>query len=75
MQSAAARSTGWVIQDRDIEVAIPVSATQAGGGQQSAGHVFISYVREDSDHIDRLQHAPQAARILVSRDTADLWPG
>jgi hypothetical protein len=40
-----------------------------------AGHVFISYVREDSRRVDRLQQALQAAGIPVWRDTADLWPG
>jgi len=45
------------------------------GGQRGSGHVFISYVREDSDHVDRLQRAMEAAGIPVWRDTADLWPG
>ena len=40
-----------------------------------AGHVFISYVREDSDRVDKLQRTLQAAGIPVWRDTADLWPG
>ena len=40
-----------------------------------AGHVFISYVREDSDRVDRLQRILEAAGIQVWRDTADLWPG
>jgi TIR domain len=40
-----------------------------------AGHVFISYVREDSDRVDRLQRTLQAAGIPVWRDTVDLWPG
>jgi TIR domain len=40
-----------------------------------AGHVFISYVREDSANVDRLQAALHAAGIPVWRDTADLWPG
>jgi peptide/nickel transport system substrate-binding protein len=39
------------------------------------GHVFISYVREDSRHVDALQRILQAAGIRVWRDTADLWPG
>jgi hypothetical protein len=38
-------------------------------------HVFISYVREDSDQVDRLQHALEAANLRVWRDTAHLWPG
>jgi TIR domain-containing protein len=40
-----------------------------------AGHVFISYVREDSHHIDRLQQTLEAAGVSVWRDKADLWPG
>jgi len=39
------------------------------------GHAFISYVREDSQHVDRLQRTLEAAGIPVWRDTADLWPG
>jgi hypothetical protein len=40
-----------------------------------AGHVFISYVREDSDQVDQLQRTLEAAGVPVWRDTADLWPG
>jgi len=40
-----------------------------------AGHAFISYVREDSAHVDRLQQVLQGAGIPVWRDTAHLWPG
>jgi len=40
-----------------------------------AGHVFISYVREDSDRVDQLQRTLLAAGVPVWRDTADLWPG
>jgi glutamate dehydrogenase len=43
--------------------------------QKIAGHVFISYVREDSDRVDQLQRRLQAAGIRVWRDTANLWPG
>jgi TIR domain/NACHT domain len=39
------------------------------------GHAFISYVREDSLHVDHLQRALEAAGIPVWRDTASLWPG
>jgi hypothetical protein len=38
-------------------------------------HAFISYVREDSPLVDRLQHRLQSAGVRVWRDTADLWPG
>jgi tetratricopeptide (TPR) repeat protein len=40
-----------------------------------AGHVFISYVREDSHRVDQLQRTLEAAGIPVWRDTANLWPG
>jgi hypothetical protein len=40
-----------------------------------AGHVFISYVRDDSRQVDQLQLALEAAGIPVWRDTTDLWPG
>jgi hypothetical protein len=39
------------------------------------GHVFLSYVREDTDHVDRLQASLENAGVRVWRDTADLWPG
>jgi hypothetical protein len=64
-----------VLQGRDIQVTFPPAAAQATGGKEAAGHVFISYVREDSVQVDQLQHALQAAGIPVWRDTADLWPG
>lgn len=38
-------------------------------------HAFISYVREDSERVDRLQRILEAAGVKVWRDTADLWPG
>jgi tRNA A-37 threonylcarbamoyl transferase component Bud32 len=37
--------------------------------------VFVSYVREDSAEVDRLQTALEAAGVQVWRDIADLWPG
>jgi len=36
---------------------------------------FISYVREDAKHVDRLQKILEAAGIRVWRDTAAIWPG
>ena len=42
---------------------------------ESAGHVFISYVRENKRAVDLLQQALEAEGIRVWRDTADLWPG
>jgi hypothetical protein len=43
--------------------------------EESAGHAFLSYVREDSDRVDELQRYLEAAGIPVWRDTANLWPG
>lgn len=43
--------------------------------QIAAGHAFLSYVREDSQAVDRLQRVLEAAGIPVWRDTNDLWPG
>src|SRR5579862_7502303 len=40
-----------------------------------AGHVFVSYVREDSSRVDSLCQVLSAAGIPVWRDTARLWPG
>jgi TIR domain-containing protein len=49
------------------------------GGPASAatirGHVFISYVRQDSARVDWLQEALSGRGVRVWRDTADLWPG
>jgi hypothetical protein len=43
--------------------------------QRVAGHAFLSYVREDSAAVDRLQRLLEAAGIRVWRDIDDLWPG
>jgi hypothetical protein len=40
-----------------------------------AGHAFVSYVREDSGRVDRLQAVLAGAGVRVWRDTAQLWPG
>jgi TIR domain-containing protein len=40
-----------------------------------SGNAFISYVREDSHNVDKLQQTLEAVGISVWRDTADLWPG
>lgn len=41
----------------------------------ASGPVFVSYAREDSGHVDRLQRVLQHAGIPVWRDTTQLWPG
>lgn len=80
---------GPVLQGRDIRATFPgpvpqgssvpatshLPAAQATSGMQAAGHVIISYVREDAPQVDQLQDMLQAAGIPVWRDTADLWPG
>ncbi|GAA3640581.1 hypothetical protein GCM10022200_25320 [Microbacterium awajiense] len=38
-------------------------------------HVFISYITEDSEQIDELQAALEAADFIVWRDKDKLWPG
>jgi hypothetical protein len=45
------------------------------GGEGPGGHAFISYVREDSAEVDRLQHALEMDGVRVWRDTAELYPG
>jgi hypothetical protein len=42
---------------------------------EAGGHVFISYVREDSAEVERLAGRLAKAGIQVWRDTQDLWPG
>jgi hypothetical protein len=46
-----------------------------GEPARPAGHVFISYVHEDSVQVGRMQDALEAAGLRVWRDRADLWPG
>jgi len=41
----------------------------------SGKHVFVSYVREDSDHVDQLCAVLEAAQIPYWRDRKDLGPG
>lgn len=46
-----------------------------GDSTGEAGHAFVSYVREDTIYVDRLQRMLVEAGIPVWRDTANLWPG
>jgi hypothetical protein len=55
--------------------AVRQSAAVMARPDEVAGHVFISYVREDSRRVDQLQEMLEAAGVRVWRDTADLWPG
>jgi hypothetical protein len=52
--------------------AVAVTNQQA---DRASGHVFISYVREDTERVDRLQRILEVAGITVWRDTDSLWPG
>jgi nucleoside phosphorylase len=45
------------------------------GESDQTGHVFLSYVREDSSAVDRLKALLESAGIRVWRDTTELWPG
>ena len=54
---------------------VPARPSPAAAHSEPVGHVFISYVREDSSEVDQLQQVLEAAGIRVWRDTADLWPG
>jgi biotin carboxyl carrier protein len=51
------------------------SSSAAGEARTVAGHAFLSYVREDSAQVDRLQQILEDADIPLWRDTARLWPG
>jgi hypothetical protein len=57
------------------EPAFPDRPPEQSSAPEPAGHAFVSYMREDSNRVDELQHALEAAGIRVWRDTADLWPG
>jgi transcriptional regulator with XRE-family HTH domain len=54
---------------------VPLAAGADTAGFPPQGHVFISYVREDSARADWLQNLFEAAGIPVWRDRASLWPG
>jgi hypothetical protein len=63
-------------QEDSLEVVVVKTGEQSRQGpRQRAGHVFISYVREDAHHVDQLQERLEAAGVRVWRDTAELWPG
>jgi uncharacterized LabA/DUF88 family protein len=67
--------TTAMTKDASAQALPPIPESADAGQRQVAGHVFISYVREDSDHVDQLQRTLEAAGIPLWRDTADLWPG
>ena len=66
-------------EDRGALVRTMGSVTSFSGIDRSSGggtgHVFISYVREDSARVDAIQSRIEEAGIPVWRDVKDLWPG
>lgn len=44
-------------------------------GPVHGNHVFLSYIAEDSERVDELQGALEAADFIVWRDKDKLWPG
>ena len=60
------------VEDSAVELGELVLAAERN---VPSGHVFISYVRENSRDVDWLQRILESAGIRVWRDTADLWPG
>jgi hypothetical protein len=60
------------VEDSDGEPGEYVAAAERNAPR---GHVFISYVRENSRDVDSLQRTLESAGVRVWRDTADLWPG
>ena len=76
-QAAAAAPTGPLTRSltprrRPDVGSLPPKSSPAV--HSSPGRAFISYVREDSRHVDQLQRTLEAAGVSVWRDTADLWP-
>lgn len=53
----------------------PVGSFFVSERDEATGHVFVSYVRENSGDVDRLQQILESAGIRVWRDTHNLWPG
>ncbi|HEY3902547.1 MAG TPA: TIR domain-containing protein [Streptosporangiaceae bacterium] len=54
---------------------VPESAKRPEPTGDGPKHVFLSYAHEDTDAVDQLQEALEAAGIQVWRDTKDLLPG
>jgi hypothetical protein len=69
MPSAAAELTIMLVPAPSTHAQALNTADPAGG------HVFISYVSEDSSTVDRLQTSLEKAGITVWRDRSSLGPG
>ena len=61
------------IDDDDYEAVL--AAPMRTRPPHQPGHAFISYVREDSHEVDKLQRTLEDAGVSVWRDTSSLWPG
>jgi transcriptional regulator with XRE-family HTH domain len=64
-----------VARGRAFPTAVSRPMAAVADHDRIGGHTFISYIREDSGAVDRLQKMLEAAGVRVWRDTADLWPG
>jgi hypothetical protein len=62
-------------EEAEIRNQALLASAEADEPPMLAGHVFISYVRENSAEVDRLHRELEAAGLRVWRDTVDLWPG
>jgi CheY-like chemotaxis protein len=62
-------------QLRDTQRQLTEALLKLGPSAWSGGHVFISYVSEDSELVDTLQADLEAAGITVWRDRTNLGPG
>jgi GTP-binding protein EngB required for normal cell division len=73
--SAVTRSQGIEFEERQDPKFGRAHGLARRGQRPMKGHVFISYVREDSRRVDELQQLLENAGIPVWRDTGSLWPG
>jgi hypothetical protein len=60
-------------ETRQLSRNIPRNSNLSSSG--SGGHVFVSYVSEDSKTVDRLQRDLESAGVEVWRDRSSLGPG
>jgi hypothetical protein len=78
--SSVVLAENWSVGDITIAATTPMAAkgmarlrSMSESGQPK--RAFISYVKEDSDHVDRLCKVLEAGRIPYWRDRKDLGPG
>lgn len=66
----------WMSHDREESPSIRQAAFSASmGSEVSIGHVFVSYVREDSTEVERLTAALRELGVPIWRDKDRLRPG